>query len=127
MAVGKGSGTTFAFAGFTYNVTHISLDGVTVPDVSTGGLADTIRTYEPGNIVDWGTITAEFEFDTDNTDTPMPPAGTADTIVIDVRGEGAGSILTASAFIENISFGIPLDEVMPGTCVFRLTSSIAQT
>lgn len=124
MATGKGSGTTFTFAGFVYGITRISLDGVTVADIGTGGLSDTIRAYEPGNIVDWGTITADFEFQTVET---LPPAGTADTIVIDVRGEAAGSILTASAFIENISFDIPLDDTMTGTCVFRLTSSIAQT
>lgn len=123
MAVGKGSGTTFTFAGFTYGVTRISLDGATVVDIGTGDLAATIRTYEPGNIVDWGTLTVDFEFDTDE---ELPPAGTADTFAFDVRAEGVGSTFHATAFIENISFDIPNDEVMTGTCVFRLTEALTE-
>jgi hypothetical protein len=122
MAVGKGSGTTFTFAGFTYGVTRISLDGATVADIGTGDLAATIRTYEPGNLVDWGTITMDFEFDTVVT---LPPAGTEDTVSFDVRGEGGASIHAATAFIESISFDIPNDDVMTGTCVFRLTAALS--
>lgn len=123
MAVGKGSGTTFTFAGFTYKVTRISLDGATVTDIGTGDLTAAIRTYEPGSIVDWGTITMDFEFDGAVT---MPTAGTADTIEFDVRGEGVGSTFHATAFIENYSYDVPVDDVMTGTSVFRLTEALTE-
>lgn len=126
MAVGKGSGTTFTFANFTYGVTRISLDGATVVDIGTGDLGATIRTYEPGNIVDWGTLTVDFEFDTDNTATDMPPAGAAGTFEFNVRAEGVGSTFHATAFIENISFDVPNEEVMTGACVFRLTEALTE-
>ena len=123
MAVGKGSGTTFTFAGFVYGATRISLDGATVEDIGTADLTSVIRTYEPGNIVDWGTITIDFEF---NTDEEMPTAGTADTIEFNVRAEGVGSTFHATAFIENYSFDVPLEDVMTGTCVFRLTEALTE-
>lgn len=123
MAVGKGSGTTFTFAGFTYKVTRISLDGATVADIGTGDLTATIRTYEPGSLVDWGTITMDFEFDGTVT---LPTAGTADTIEFDVRADGVGSTFHCTAFIENYSFDVPVDDVMTGTGVFRLTEALTE-
>lgn len=123
MAVGKGSGTVFAFGDFVYGFTRVSLDGATVADIGTGDLTASLRTYEPGSLVDWGTITVDFEFDTDE---ELPPAGTTGTIDLNVRGEGAGSLFQVTAFIENISFDIPNDDVMTGTCVFRLTAALAK-
>ena len=123
MAVGKGSGTTFTFAGFTYKVTRISLDGATVADIGTGDLTATIRSYEPGTLVDWGTITMDFEFDAVQT---LPTAGTADTIEFIVRGDSPVSAFHATAFLENYSFDVPVDDVMTGTGVFRLTEALTE-
>ena len=126
MAVGKGSGTTFVFAGsMPYVVTRMSLDGASVAAIGTGDLTATIRSYEPGSLVDWGTITFDFEFD--GAQVLLVPGAAAANLLIDVRGEGVGSQFDADCYINSLSFDIPVDDVMTGTVVFRLVAALLQT
>lgn len=125
MAVGKGSGTTLTHAGMVYKMTSISWDGHSVAEIGTGDLAAVIRTYEAGNIIEWGTITCELEWDGA---VGLPTLGGAATaLVIDVQAAGAGSIFTANAFARELSAVIPNEEAMTGTMVFRLTDGFVET
>lgn len=128
---GKGSGTTFTFAGsMPYKVTRMSLDGVSVPAIGTADLslqaeaANAIRTYEPGSLLDWGTITFDFEFD--GAQTLLIAGAAATNLLIDVNLAGASSQFDADCYINSFSFDIPLDDVMTGTVVFRLTEALVQ-
>lgn len=125
MAVGKGSGTTLTHSEQVYKMTNISWDGHAIPAIRTGDLTATIASYEGGNIVDWGTVTADIEFD--GTQSLPTPGGAASNLVIDVRAAGAGSVFTASAFLREMSIVIPNEDVMTGSLVFRLTSAFVET
>lgn len=123
---GKGSGTTFVFAGaMPYVVTRMSVDGISVPAIGTGDLTKTLRLYEGGNLVDWGTITFDFEFD--GTAALLTPGAAAANLSIDVNAAGASSQFDADCYINSLSFDIPVDDVMTGTVVFRLTEALVQS
>ena len=125
MAVGKGSGTTLTHTGMVYKMTNIAWDGHSVAEIGTGDLAAVIRTYEAGNIVDWGTITCDLEWDGA---IGLPTlGGAASALVIDVKGVGAGSIFTANAFARELSAVMPNEAAMTGTMVFRLTDGFVET
>lgn len=124
--VGPGDGTTLTFAGNTYVPTNISFDGASVASIGTGGLgvvADTARVYTAGNIVDWGTLTVDVEFD-GSQDVPTL-GGDAVAVSIVVRGVVADTLST-TGYIENWSFNIPQGDKMTGTMVIRLASALAQ-
>lgn len=129
---GKGSGTTFTFAGsMPYKVTRMSLDGISVAAIGTADLsliaeaANAIRTYEPGNLVDWGTMTFEFLFD--GAQTLLIAGAAAANVLIDVNTAGAlSSQFDADCYINSFSFDIPLDAEMTGTVVFRLVEALVQ-
>lgn len=125
MAVGKGSGTTLTHAGMVYKMTNIAWDGHSIPAIRTGALDATIASYEGGNLIDWGTVTADIEFD--GTQAIPTPGGAAGNLVIDVRAEGAGSVFTALAFLREMSIQIPNEDVMTGTLVFRLTAAFGES
>lgn len=124
MAVGKGDGTTFTFAGFTYKVTNISVDGISVAVIKTGDLTATVRGKEAGNIVDYGTITFDIEFDGAIT---LPTlGGVASNLLIDIRGEGVGSIFDADSFLQDFSFSAGEGTKMVGRAVFEVTEALDQ-
>lgn len=127
MAVGKGSGTTVTHADLSYVVTTVSWDGYSVVEIGTGDLTATIRTYEAGNILDWGTVSLDVEWDGAVALTTLD--GAATDLVITVRGAtgGANRIYTAPAFLESHSAIIPNEDVMTGTLVFRLTGAFVQS
>lgn len=127
MAVGKGSGTLVTHADFGYKATTISWDGYSVAEIPTGDLDATIRTYEAGNIIDWGTVTVDVEWDGAIGLAALD--GVATDLVITVRGAtgGANRIFTAPAFLESHSAVIPNEDVMTGTLVFRLTAAFVQS
>jgi hypothetical protein len=107
-----------------YAVTRMALDGVTVAAIGTGDLTKSIRLYEPGSLVDWGTITFDFEFD--GAQAILTPGAAAANLLIDVNAAGVGSKFDADSYINSLSFDIPVDDVMTGTVVFRLTEALVQ-
>ena len=119
--VGPGDGTILTFAGNTYVPTNISFDGASVASIGTGGLGDTVRTYAAGNILDWGTMTVEVEYDGSQTVPTM--GGNAAALSFDVRGVAADGFAT-TAYIESWSFNIPEGEKMTGTMVARFASAL---
>lgn len=122
---GKGSGTTFVFAGsMPYVVTRMSVDGISVPAIGTGDLTASIRSYEGGNLVDWGTITFDFEFD--GAQALLVPGAAAANLAINVNNALTVSIFDADCYINSLSFDIPNEEVMTGTVVFRLVEALDQ-
>ena len=120
--VGPGDGTTLTFGGNLYVPTNISFDGASVKSIGTGGLADTIVTYTAGNLVDWGTMTIEVEYDGSVTVPTLGGDPVALTIV--VRGEAADNFDT-TAYVESWGFNIPEGEKMTGTMVCRLATALA--
>lgn len=122
--VGPGDGTTLTFGGNTYVPTNISFDGASVKSIGTGGLADTVVTYTAGNLVDWGTITVDVEYD--GTQAVPTIGGDAAALSFDVRGVVADGFET-TGYIENWSFNIPEGEKMTGTMVIRLATALTAT
>lgn len=119
---GPGDGTTIAFGGNLYVPTNISFDGASVKSIGTGGLADTIVTYTAGNLVDWGTLTIDVEYD--GTVTVPTLGGDPVSLEIAVRGVVADNFDT-TAYVESWSFNIPEGEKMTGRMVCRLASALA--
>ncbi len=119
--VGPGDGTTLVYGSNLYVPTNISFDGASVKSIGTGGLADSIVTYSAGNLVDWGTITVDVEYDGTVTVPTLGGAGASLEIV--VRGVPADDF-TTTAYVENWSFNIPEGDKMTGRMVCRLTGPL---
>lgn len=119
---GPGDGTTLTFGGNLYVPTNISFDGASVKSIGTGGLADSIVTYTAGNLVDWGTLTIEVEYD--GTVTVPTLGGDPVALEIVVRGVVADNFDT-TAYVESWAFNIPEGEKMTGTMVCRLATALA--
>lgn len=119
---GPGDGTTLTFASNLYVPTNIAFDGASVKSIGTGGLADSIVTYTAGNLVDWGTLTVDVEYD--GTITVPTLGGDPVDFEIIVRGVAADNF-SSKGYIENWSFGIPEGTKMTGTMVIRLTEALA--
>ncbi len=119
--VGPGDGTVLVYASNLYVPTNISLDGVSVKSIGTGGLAQSIVTYSAGNLVDWGTITVDVEYD--GTVTVPTLGGAGASLEIKVRGE-VNDNFTTTAYVENWSFNIPEGDKMTGRMVCRLVAAL---
>ena len=120
--VGPGDGTALTFGPNTYVPTNISFDGASVKSIATGGLADSIVTYTAGNLIDWGTMTIEVEYD--GTVTVPTLGGDPVALSFDVRGVGVDGFAT-TGYAESWAFNIPEGEKMTGTMVVRLASALA--
>lgn len=118
--VGAGDGTTITHASLIYVVETITWDGHEIGEIGTADLTATSRTWTAGNIVEFGTLTCDVEWDPSQAVPTL--GGAASALVLTPQAGGTPDIYTANAFLRNVSAVIPLGDKMTGSLTFRLTS-----
>lgn len=118
--VGPGDGTLITHLELDYLVENITWDGHEIGEVGTADLTATSRTWVAGNIIEFGTLTCDLEWDPSQ-DVPTL-GGAATALVLTPQGAGTPDIYTANAYVRSVGAVIPLGAKMTGTLVFRLTS-----
>ena len=120
-----GTGTTIAFAsttGFSMNLRDINWAGGSRPAVPTTHYGSTSVTKLPGDIIDYGTFDAEFEFDAANL-ASVSLLGTAEeTITVDWGGSGNTAAFTG--FVTDMSVDAVNEEVMVMRCTIAVDGPI---
>lgn len=125
MATGKGpgDGTLITHANLDFVVENITIDGNEVSEVGLADLsaaAGTGRVWIAGNIVEFGTLVCDGEWDPSQ-GWPVP-GGAATDLVLTPQAGGSPDIYTASAYLRNMGAVIPLGAKMTCSLTFRLTT-----
>lgn len=127
MAVTVGTGATLTFTGQTFNLTSISMTGMSRDSIETSHLATTGgKTFIPGDLYDPGSIECEFIMD------DAPNASEADiegflgltaaafTVTMD-SGQGNWQ---GTAFCTDVNFTMPLEDLATGSLTLKITGDI---
>ena len=124
-----GTGTTLALSSSTWTVgiRDINWTGLNRGFIDTSTMATTGgRTFSPHDLVDYGEVTIDYDFNPD-TATNLPPfGGAAETWTI-------GSIsntnddLSFSGFIIGNEISIPHEDKMVGTVTIKITGAVTHT
>jgi hypothetical protein len=122
MAQSVGTGTTVTHGGFSGDVLSVDIGGVTVDNIDTSHMGTTSwKTFLAHDLADAGEVTIEIAWDITASVPTM--GGTAQTLTINPTGNTDAAI-TASAFINSFSVGIPLEDKMTGSFGFKLSGEI---
>lgn len=122
-AVDLGTGAVLVFSGFTYEITAMSISGLSREAIDTTNLATTAngvgsKTYIGGDLSDPGELSVEGHFNPDDSP-PIEGASGVGTITFAETATWA-----ASMFLTAFDFDIPLEEKMTFTATFKLTGQI---
>ena len=130
MPIDNGTGTTITFGttGFTASVTSISFEGVERPSIDTTHLGTTGgRTFIPGDLPDYGSISLDIQFDPDT----MPPITAApETITVTFplsAGATTPATWAATGFVMGFDANAPLEELMTGTISIKISGDVTDT
>lgn len=117
--IGPGDGTTITHSGIVYLVENITIDGHEIGEVGTADLTAVARTWVAGNIVEWGILTCDCEWDPS---VAIPTlGGAASALVLTPQGAGTPDIYTCNAYLRSMGAVIPLGAKMTANLTFRLT------
>lgn len=125
-----GTGTTIVFAtsGFAAEVRGIDWSGITRPSVKTshlGTVAD--DTFIPGDLVDNGTISLDIHHDPSLV---IPIAAVKETVTVTYplkAGDVTPANWACTAFATDDSHSVPLEEIMAGTLVLKVSGGVTKT
>jgi hypothetical protein len=128
-AVDLGTGTTLTYSGFTYEITNISVSGITREVIETVHLSTApagageigSKTYIAGDLSDPGEVSVEGHFNPD--DTP-PIEAVASNLTITFP---SGATWVASAQLTSFDVTVPTEEKMTFSSTFKLVGSITVT
>ena len=123
--IGTGASVVFGTSSFTANFTSLSIDGITRISIPTSHLGTTTaHTFVPGDLIDAGEFSMEFQWDPDD----YPPIeGAIETITISFPLSSGGSTKATfafSGFMTNFSGAIPLEDLMTGSATVKITGDI---
>lgn len=110
---------------FLGTITSYSLDGETADDVDTSTLAtSTTRTFQPGKIIDGGTVTFELQVDPE---LARLATGVADTATITYPLSNSGNTNEATrvfaCYINSYSETGTINELMTSTLVLKVAGT----
>ncbi|MBT8046399.1 MAG: hypothetical protein KJN67_04460 [Pontiella sp.] len=123
-----GATITFGTSGFSQNWQSIGLPGANRGSYDTTHLGTTTaRTHAPIDLVDWGTLEIEFDFDPDD----RPPIDQpAETITITwplPSGGSTAATLVGSGFMTDYTVNGPLEEKMTATATIKWSGDLTFT
>lgn len=127
-----GTLANFTFSGLTGDIISISMDTYAREPVQTSHLGTTTaHTFIPTTLYDPGTVELEFlptvggDFET----AAVAAAGTLTVVWADSAHAGVtvDASVAASAFVTNVSWNVPLEELVTVTVSFKLTGAITYT
>jgi hypothetical protein len=133
-AVDNATGLTLTFTNFTYQITDVAWDGVEVEVLETthlgafaaGATQPAPRTYIMGDLVDYGTVTATYQVNSDSHWGGVNAAaiiGTTDTLTLTFldSGDAAGAQWAASCGLQSLSpLSAAMETVMTGTATWKV-------
>lgn len=124
-----GTGATLTYAGLTANLMSVEVSGVAREAVETSHLGTTTaRTFIPGDLYDAGTLEAEVQYDTEDPNTNMAifdDAASTLTLTFPLAsGDATAATLAASAFVQDHSITVGLEELAMATFTFKLSGAI---
>ena len=121
MAAIAGTGTTITFGTSGFSANLLSIGGISMERGSLqtsymGTSAD--HTFIPLSLTDNGEVEIEFEF---NGDDDPPISDAAETVTIDVGGQGVGFKPSCTAFMTNYSASVPLEDKCTATATLKVS------
>lgn len=130
MTADVGTGTTIVFAtsGFAAGILDVNEDEISRAVIDKTVMASTgNRRKMPGDLVDWGDVTFEFEFDPDE-QPPISAAPETITITFPVPSGGStGATLAGEGFISAWQWGSPLEDKMTAQATITWTGDTGPT
>ena len=129
MALHIGTGTTIVFgtAPFPWTVTDLSWDDWSAPEVDGTALADTVRTFASGEVVDAGSITFEVNFDpTQALPIVGGPSRQIDINFSGTTGAGTTHNYVSNGFVTNVSLRCPIGDKISATVRVKLTGAVTK-
>ena len=129
-AVGTGATlTTGELATFALNITSISFSGISRESIDTTHMGTgEARTFIPGDLYDPGQIEIEFQVPTDSPLTNfkledvLQDATTTFVLTLTEGGDWTGN-----GFVTDISFDVPLEELVTGSVTLKCSGGIDTT
>ena len=121
---GLGGSITFATSAHVFNWMSITPGDMARPDVDTSHLG-TIggRTFIPGDLVDYGSMTCEFQYDTQAAEVTFADAETITVTYPQDGGETASATIVGTGFVTSFTPGqMAIDELQTGTLSVRWDS-----
>ena len=125
-----GTGTILTLGGnivFTVDRLSFAMDGLSLESIETTHMASTLaKSFIASDLYDPGTLTVEFQVDSDTPLTTMSIVaamdGTVDTWDLLMQD---GGHFSGNGFIKELSWNYPLEELATGTLVIQCTGAVA--
>jgi len=125
--VGTGTTITWGTSSFTANVTGVRKSGESRPSVDTTHMSSTSRTFMPGDLVDYGSIEVDIEYDPDQSP-PITAAIETFTITFPLpAGQSTAGYLAGTGFITDQDVDIPLEDKMTASFTLKWSGIPALT
>lgn len=126
--VTTGATVVFGTSGFSAEILSIGLPSVSRGSIDTTNLATTnARTYQPVDLVDWGELELEMNFDAD-AEPPMDGAAETITITFPTPAGGiGGATIAGSGFFVGFTLTAPTEEKMTATATIKWTGDLTWT
>lgn len=127
----NGTGTTIVFAtsAFLAAITKISAKGANRKSLEFTKMTSTVREFKPSDLVDYGEIEIDMQWDTKQATANIPPiAGVLETVTITLpipSGLTNGATIAGSAFV--VSFDgpdSPLEDVMTAKVTLKWAGAV---
>lgn len=119
-----GTGTTITFGtstGFTPKVLDMQVFSMSREAINTSDFSTTAaHTFIPADLVDFGDLTLEIEWDA-ATSVTVPYGAAAETITITPKGGGS---VAFSGFITEYTPSIPMEDKMTASITIKVTGDI---
>jgi len=127
--IGTGASIAFGTSSFTANITSITpVSGAERPAIDTTHLGTTTaRTFVPGDLVNWGELEVELQFDIDDRP-PIDQVAETITITFPLSALGAtAATLAGTGFMTNFGAEVPLEELMSGSYTVKWSGNLTWT
>ena len=125
--VGTGTTIVFATSGFSAEIISVSLSDISRAEVDVTHMSSTVKSFMPGDLVNWGSVEMEILFDPD-TIPPIDQAAESVTVTFPIpSGKSAGATAVGSAFLTKASGTIPLEDAMKMTCTLKWAGAVTFT
>ena len=122
-AVGTGTSITFGTTAHSQPLLSVSGPSTSRESIQTSDMSTTAwHTFIQADLTDGGEVTLEFEYNGDDTIWTLMVAA-PEVVTIDVAGEGAGDILTFTAFATSGAPEIPFEDKMTASITLKLTGA----
>lgn len=103
----------FGTTSFSAELTGVSMSGVERTSLQTSHHGSSEHTFIPGDLVNYGEVTCEIQWDPD---TAPPIDADAETITITFPN---GAKIVGSAFVTSYDWDAPLEEITTGSFTFK--------